>query len=730
MDEATLQAKLRSAIESATGGLDTADATNREKALDYYQGKKFGNEVDGESKFVSTDVHDTVLTILPDLVGPFVTSDDAVGYEPIGEEDIENAGQATAYVNFKLRNIIFLLLHDWFKDALLQRNGYVKAWYDDTPRKVTERWKGLDEREFNDLVLKDDFEVKEYTARPDPNAPMMPVMSMTPMGPMPMMPPVTMLHDVVGERTSIDGITAMNIPPEEFFIDRRARSIKLATICGHMTVKTESELIEMGYDKAVLKDIPSYDDLNTSTTRTARDDDVGDIGTQGDETGPNRSIAYYESYYRVDYDGDGIAELRQICSAGPAKTILHNEEWDSDRAPIFDLTPDRIPHRFVGMSLAEILFDIQIIKSEITRQWLNNIYQVNNARTAGNTNVDQDSLLNKRIGGHVFIAGQNDPRASLMELTTPSIAAHIAPMVEHLDRVSEERTGVSKNAQAIASDALHETAGGLELLTGRLDNRVQMIARIFSEMGVKPFYGYLLELATKHQDKEEIIRLRGKFVPMNPSTWNPKMDVRVNIGLGHGTKEQQIFATQSILGLQEKLMVSLGASNPLVTLTHVRNAAAKNIEAIGFPMVDKFIADPTEEEIAQFIQQKSQAQPNPLAEAEMVKAQGEMAKEQMKVEAANQQAAAKLALESEVKQAEHQRELLEIVLKDQRERMAMGLEWDEAEAERAMKVSVELAKHYQVSAKTIADHEVKMAGVAMQKYSVDNAPEPRPAGSA
>ena len=155
----------------------------------------------------------------------------------------------------------------------------------------------------------------------------------------------------------------------------------------------------MGFSKKIIEDLPVYNDLEYTTERVALFSNV----EQPDDPSLDpsmREIEVYEAYMKVDYDGDGIAELRRIVYAG--HEILENEE--TDYVPFCSLCPIPMPHKFYGHSLADRTTDLQLIKTTITRQILDNLYLSNNARMMvvdGQANLDD--LLTVTPGGVVRV---------------------------------------------------------------------------------------------------------------------------------------------------------------------------------------------------------------------------------------------------------------------------------------------------------------------------------------
>jgi hypothetical protein len=433
---------------------------------------------------------------------------------------------------------------------------------------------------------------------------------------------------------------------------------------------TRSELIAMGFKKSVVEGLPSYDDLQFTPERVAR-------FSQGEQPDENisldpamRTVEVYECYIYIDINGDGIAELRKILYAG--SEILDNEECDL--IPFHSLCPIPIPHKFFGQSLADRTMDIQLIKSTVTRQMLDNLYLTNNARIGivdGQVNVDD--VLNATPGGIIRMKNAG----AMVPIQVPAVTAQAFPMLEYMDQVQAKRTGVSDTQQGMDPDVLNNvSATAIAAMMKSNSGKLELIARIFAETGVKSLFKGILHLLGKYQDQAKIVRMRGKFVTFDPRTWSNEYDVSVNVGLGSGDREQKLAMLQMILAKQEQIIQGYGPSNPLVKVGQYRDTLARLIESAGFKDATQFINEITPEQDAQFSQPQP---PTPDAQAEI--AQMLMQVEREKTQAKSQIDSAKLELEKQTLEAEYTRKGIEMQMKNQRDQADIRIK----EAELAVK---------------------------------------------
>jgi len=570
-NETELVSRIRQEISDSLG-YDGEISIQREKAIEYYYALPFGNEVEGRSQYVDSTVQDTVEWIKPSLMRVFASGDEMVKFSPHGPEDVQAAKQATDYVNyvFTKDNPGWEILYSWFHDALLQKNGIIKVWWDEYPEEKREEYRNLGEVEFEYLISDDEVEVIEHTEYGEGEE---------------------IYHDVVIKRSSYNGkVKIENVPPDEFLISREAKGIQDARFVCHRVKKTVSELRQMypddDFDVGELG--AGYNEEVYNAERMARYefDDSYAWGAGLNENGEEALREYWlhESFIRTDYDDDGIAELRKVCTVGDY--IFSNEEID--KVPLISITPLKIPHKFFGMSVADLVMDLQLIKSTLMRNLMDNAYNQNFGRYAvleGQANLDD--LLTQRPGGVVRVKSPN----AVMPLATPPLQPESFQMLGYLDEVREARTGVNKNTQGINADALtsHTTATAVNAVMTNAQSRVELIARQFAETGVKELMYSIYELLVKNQDKERMVMLRNEWIPIRPDMWSDKMDCTVSVALGNGSKNEQMQHLSQMLQFAGEAM---RGGLPIVTPENMYNLGAALIKAMGYQNVDDYLTKP------------------------------------------------------------------------------------------------------------------------------------------
>ncbi len=619
--EKEILAILGKELHNASGFIGGELVARRKKSLEYYLGMPLGNEQEGRSQVVSNDVLDTVESLMPSLMRIFTSGDNVFNCEGVGPEDDEMARQCSDYLNyiFYKENNGFVALYSAFKDALIQKNGILKVYWDDSQKTEREEYTRLTDDEFNDLVADPQVKVKNHSeyeeAITDDRGKEIDKIA---------------LHDVVIHRTRLYGQVKIEpVPPEEFLIERRCKSIDSANFVCHRTTKTRTELVEMGFDKDLVEGLPSGDADYFTEDKFIRHQniDLSHGASDGDKS--TTDITVHESYIKLDVNEDGKAELVKIITAGSGTgKILDIEEIDT--IPFISMTPVIMPHRFHGRSVSELVEDIQLIKSTVMRQMLDNMYLTNNNRVAvQDGQVAMDDLLTNRPGG--IVRTKQPPQNVMMPIQAQPITDQASGMLAYLDSVKETRTGVTRQSQGLDADTLNKTATGQNQILTQSQMRMELIARIFAETGVKDLALKIFELVCKYQHKEKIVRIRGKYIPMRPYEWKDRVNVTVQVGLGTGSKEQQLILLNAILERQmQAINLQQNVFGPMVNLRNVYNSLKKLIENAGLNGIEPYFMDPDVGAA-----QMPQLPPKPPTEFEKVtlaQVQGENQREQLKAE--------------------------------------------------------------------------------------------------
>ncbi len=623
MDEEQINAIARIAIEDAVDFIDNTVSPGRAEAAEYYNGEPFGNEQEGRSTAMTMDVRDTVQAMLPSLMRVFCGSDHVVEYAPVGPEDLETAKQATDYVNYVLNqdqdDSYISIMYQTFKDALVKGSGFLKYYWDEIEEVKTYNLSGLDDQALAALNSDPQVEIRmlESVASTDN------VDSQT--GEPQVLHSVSVIHRQVNGKVKVAAV-----PPEEVLVSRHARSFADADLIAHRRYATVSELVEMGYDFDTVTNYQTEDDDFTLYNVEARERMLSQQENRDYADDPARKrVLYVEAYMRIDVDGDGIAELRKLCCMGPNYEVMRNESCDE--IPFAHFCPDPEPHAFFGMSIADLTMDIQRIKSAVLRASLDSLAMSTHPRVGiveGQASLED--VMNVEAGG---IIRMRNPGA-VVPFTLPYVGGQAFGMMEYLDQMRENRTGISKAADGLAPEQLQSsTLMAVQQTIAAAQQRIEMITRLFAENGMTRLYKGLLKLIVAHQDKPRMIRLRNTFVPMRPDVWNVHMDVVSNVALGRGSDQERMSMLQQVASKQEMILQQLGMQNPMVTPMNYYATLTQMLELAGFKDVNRFFTDPSQ--AMQQMQQQQEQKPDPnqqLIELQMQALQADMQKKQAELQ--------------------------------------------------------------------------------------------------
>ena len=595
--------------ERLSNTLSTTDAElrrDRESALDHYYGRPYGNEIEGRSQVVTKDLMDIIEWMMPSLLRIFATKD-AVQFDPEGPEDEDLAKQESAYVSYVLwkKNPGFMLMYNWLKDGLMQKVGYVKHYWEDEEKVCFEPYTGLTEDQaqmvFQDLQEQGEVEVEGQEQAADGT---------------------WSIKFKVKKKYGCEKVEV--VQPDEIIVDSKCRAdVKSAQFVGHLRDDlTNSDLIEMGYDRKTIEALTDYLWKTGTTGETiARDTVSENVDSQDQNTDwSTRKRRLLECYTYIDADGDGIAELRHYLAGG--NDFLENEEFPE--IPFCSWTPIPVPHRHIGLSIDDTMEDQQRINTALNRGLLDNVYFTMNPRLAYDKNtVDIESLQINRPGGHV--ANEGPPGASLMPMPVNPMAGQLLPVIDYVAQTLEKRTGVGRMTSGVDADVLAQsTKGAYTDAKSAANQRIEQVARIFAETGLSPLYSAVHRDLCRHQDWPTRFKLKDKWVTVNPTEWRERANLTVSVGLGNSSRDEIRQNISLMAAAQEKLR----SGDPgLVQPKNMYALFRRFMTEMGFEN-DDFATDPKSPEYAQYLKSQ-QGRTDPFVEGEQIKAQAQVQKQQL-----------------------------------------------------------------------------------------------------
>lgn len=613
MDEDTFRSAVRAKIDDACDFIDSWIAPQREQATKYYNGEPLGNEEEGRNTIVMTEVRDKVLAIMPDLMRIFTSADRIAEFGASHAGMVEQAEQQTDMVNhvFYEDNPGFLTLYSALMDGLVRKLGFVTwRWSDDATVSEIE-YDGLDQGQIQ--LLLGDRDVEILSAEPDAEAPG--------------------LFEVRIKRYGGKHRCLVEaVPPEELIVARDARDLDTASYVGRRRERTFSDLVAAGYDPDVLEEHASGGDVFSSNMEAlARNQALAgpQDGISADHS--MQTTLYVESFIRIDKDGDGVAELRRVCTIGNAAYVLHDEVVDEVNIAGFCPIPE--PHTLFGASITDQVADLQRITTRVVRDTLDSLSETIRPRTwFVEGMVNEDDVANNELGGMIRVR----QRDMVGEFNRTFLGQQAMPVIKWLDELAAKRTGVTSASQGLDPDVLQSTTKAAVTATiSGAQARTEMIARVFAETGLKRLMKGIRNTLIKHQDRARMVRLRGKWVQVDPRVWDASLDVTVNVALGKGSDQDKIANLLQVAATQKDIIVALGPLNPLCDISNYRATQAQIVNLMGFADASRYFKEVPTEVLQQLAGQAGQAKPDPnmmLAQAEAEKVRAEIAQGQMKLE--------------------------------------------------------------------------------------------------
>jgi hypothetical protein len=526
----------------------------RAESTEYYLGNEPAGNSSMQSEYVSTDVRDSVLFMLPSIMRTFFGTKKIVEFVPHGPEDIAIAEQQTNYVNYIIqeKNPGFQVLYSAFKDALVRKTGFVKVFWDDSISATTHEFTGLDPQSYQALTLDPNVEIVKETVT------METITQIDPMTGEQFTQEIPATYDLTIRRIkSKDQVCIESIPPEEVLISRNARDLETASYVAHRMIKSVSDLVAMGYDEEEIEqhatqtssaiDPESYEEV------VARNPFDNMVYPDRNDSGA-KDVLYVEHYLFYDFDDDGIDERIRVCTVGDGVHVLNVEQWDD--LPIAMFCPDPEPHTAIGSCPADYLKPIQAAKSQIMRDTLDSLGHSIFPRMAvveGQVNIDD--VLNTDIGQPIRVRAPG----MVQPFTVPFAGKEAFPVLGYLDDAKENRTGVSKASAGLNADALQSsTSAAVSATMSGAQGRIELICRHFAEGGLKQIFKVTNNLIIKHQNAQDVFRLEGKFIPVDPRYWNNDKDMIVNVAISKSSDEEKFAILSQLAGKQEQIMQTMG----------------------------------------------------------------------------------------------------------------------------------------------------------------------------
>jgi len=631
MDDLTLISDVETMSKDGVT-FNTEFMKENETFMDRYLGNLYGDEEVDRSKILSNDVEDSVNSYLVSLARVFLGSGEIIDFEPLNpdnEEDVEEADQKSKYADWLVRgqSDSYPTQYGALFDILLMKFGVVKYFIEETKGIKEESYTAITPEElvlFEESLEGEDVISTEIVERSgDFNG----------------VDPIDFKFKVIRKEKKIK---VMSIPPECFIISKDARSKSEAPVVGDDTPITRGELVEMGYSKEKIAQIPRFsgqkDDEGNSRLDTIRDREQGSSSKPWyAPTWASEEVMLRTRYALIDYDGDGIAERRYVLYSG--QVLLENEVFD--HVPYAIGSSLLMPHRAIGRSIGEQASPFARQNTTLLRGIADNIYAVQAPRIAHNELVNQDDLLDQEHGATIRVSGNDTIPANAMQaIEIPYIGDKVMQVLQMQMQRRADTIGTMITSQGLEADDFNkETATRFEGVQDQGKGKVELVARNIAETYYRDLYDGVIWMATHYQNTEQEIRVLGKPLKINPGDWKFDHAADVRVGLGSGDEDHVVETMSGILNLTMQLEA---AGSPLVDQEKKYNTITSMMKGLGISNVGKHFNDPSQPDelvlaqneiltrnnaqLQQMVEQLSNQ--NPLAEAEKVKQQTDLAKAQ------------------------------------------------------------------------------------------------------
>ena len=605
LTESEVEAWIHNAITDAIDYIDLEESPHRSEAERYYLGHKFADsshnptETPGRSAYVAREVFDAVHMILPSVHRILFSADTPVEFVPRNVDDIPAAKQATEYCAYLLRdkNPGYEILDAVIKDALIKGVGVMQCWYEEKVVSKVRELTGLDQGTAA-AIAQSGWQIQDMQQAEDG----------------------TISMSISQEQK--DGSVMMEaVPPEEFLISRNAVSLETAKIVGRRQRVKVSDLVELGYDYQLMVDYSEVDDnFRSNEEWMLRHPTWREEESIADTDPASREVLYVEAYIRADFDGDGKAELRKICTVGGAHKVVRNVVVDDHPFVVWRM--DMMQHHWSGLSIYDTVGDIQRVKSACMRNILDSLALATTPRLGFvEGNVSYEDISNDEVGALIPMRAAG----SIQLLEIPFVGQNALPIIDLLDKIVQRRTGLTDAAQGMDSANLQSsTAVAVESQVKAAAARLELIVRNLVESGLRPLFVKMLRLITYHQEQQDLMLLRGEYIPVDPTGW-PLMDVRVSLPIGAADTAQKTQLMMQIMAKQEQFLTQMGPDNPYCNLANYHAAQMKVMELNGVVEAQSYWKDPQQalQELQQQQQQAAQQPPPKSPEQLLSEAQVE-----------------------------------------------------------------------------------------------------------
>ena len=520
----------------------------------------------------ASDFHDTVEWAIPSLIKVFFGNEDICKLQGVNSEQDERAAKIHGeLIKYQLErcNDGFLIFYDWIKNALVDNLGILKCY-----------WVREEDTEAKSLVVTPDELMRLQT---DPKINVLTVEEIEPQ---------------IAIRVEYEETTNITknqpklevIPPSEFRFSPEAKSLDDIGFVAHRKIVTldylrrrEEEGVFQNIDK-VLEEEGSGGDVSRTNYDTELNprayDKINDSGIED----AKREYLLYECYIKTDSNNDGILEDIIVTMVG--NTVVRLEENTMGRHPFFVISPIRDTLRlFPRRGIADLVGELQDLNTALLKQIIYNVATNNDKQAV--VNVDAMIDPSEFIDGRKMVRVNGNPQDVIKWAPIEPLQPQVFQFIEYMNTVKENRTGITRYNQGLDANSLNKTATGITQIMNASSQRLELIARMFAETGVKELFRHMIKMNQMFITEQTFIRVTDERKPIIPDDLEGSIDITVNVGVVAGSKQQQAQSMQLLLSMYPQLLQA-----GVADLSHVAEAFGRLVEALGYKDVSNFIFPP------------------------------------------------------------------------------------------------------------------------------------------
>lgn len=602
-----------------------AEQDIRVKHYNIYRASGDGiKEREGRSRLKSSDTMDAIEWMMPAFMKTFAGSTSSIVVAPVGSEDVEKAEKLENLLNWQFmgQNVQgFNKLYEWIKTSLVYGTSIMKVTWKDTYIKKDFDMPVVSQGQMDEMMSSEEFidvnavpedimpgtvisqDMFEMAANDPAMLQQIAQVNSESQGVQPVaIAAMRVYREVNGTKKikSYSGPQVEVISPEDFYMDPDAKSINEAQFVIHRVWRTFGELRDLEEDGIYrnVDDVKDWVDKSrdefTNSEKAQRYEAAGQtdpsVNSQLEDNDQiaRKKLEVFEWWGLLDLEGEGFQEPYLVVFCGESILRMERNPYGHGQAPFEVLRPMLDPFKFTGIGMPELVGEFQAVKTALMRQTLDNISFQNNGMWLVNRNagVDTNLLMNPRPGGCVMT---NIVSGAVQNLAPASLHSMPLTMLELVDSMLQKRTGVTSYNQGLDANSLNKTATGITKIMAASAQRIELIARVMAETGIKPLYQKLLMLNQQFIDQTVVIRVFNQPVEISPDDLIGDFDVSVDVG--GATNKDEVRSQQMLMLIQNAgNLTAMGVMRP----ENIYETCKQLLKTWGWKDHDRYFSDPDE----------------------------------------------------------------------------------------------------------------------------------------